>query len=526
MRFASPQRRGVRLAALASVAALALTACGGTESTEKKSAGTPTAGGTITVDLTSEPSHLDPLKFNTLPASALSGLVYSTLYRWTEDGELVNDIATAAPSVSSDGLTVTIPIRDDVTFHDGSPLTAEDVKYTIEQVKNPDNASIWSAGLGPIAKVETPDDTTVVVHLERRHGVLQGMFAHVSIISADTPYVAGDTYAQTMNGSGPYKFVSWKRGQQVELERNEDYFLDDKAYADEIVLRTVKEDATRMVNIAQGNSDVMPMVPFNQIQALEGRGVKVEITESSAHMPTLFPSMKKGRPTADADFRKALAWAIDRGQIVDTVFKGVAEPASTLIATGTQHWNEELGHTYGEDADLAQAKKHLAASGVKAGTKLEVIVRNEPLSISAGTILQANFKALGLDVSLSPQEPAAYFGTLATGDFDLMLLPIDAGLSSGYTPFYEYSAYKSGSGGNYTGFSDAELDELLEAAVSDPADPDAAWAAVQQRELEVVPLIPTVTARYVEATSERLQGHSASSLFSLRDLDSSWVAAD
>lgn len=524
MRFASPHRRAARVVIATTIAALTLTACGGTDAEEKGSNGTPQAGGTLTVDLTSEPSHLDPLKFNTLPASALAGLVYSTLYRWTEDGELVDDLATGAPTVSEDGLTVTIGIREGVTFHDGSALTSEDVKYTIEQVTNPDNASIWLAGLGPITKVETPDEKTVVISLERRHGVLQGMFAHVSIISADKKYVPGETYANTMNGSGPFKFVAWKRGQQVELERNEEYFTEDRPYADEIILRTVKEDATRMVNISQGNSDVMPMVPFGQVETLKKRGVNVTVTENSGHMPTLFPSMKEGRPTADAAFRRALAWAIDRGKIVDTVFKGVAEPASTLLASGTQHWDEKLGTTYGDSADLAKAKAELAESGIAPGTKIELIVRNEPLSIATGTVLQANFKDLGLDVSLSPQEPAAYFGTLATGEFDLMLLAVDAGLSSGYTPFYEYSAYKTGSGGNYTGFSDAKLDELLEAAVSDPADPDAAWAAVQARELEVVPLIPTVTARYVEATSDRIQGHTASSLFSLRDLDSAWLS--
>jgi ABC-type transport system substrate-binding protein len=88
---------------------------------------------------------------------------------------------------------------------------------------------------------------------------------------------------------------------------------------------------------------------------------------------------------------------------------------------------------------------------------------------------------------------------------------------------YVYSSMHSESGANYTGFSDPELDRLLGEAIGGADDPAAAWAAVQEQELTSVPLIPTVTARYVEAYSDRLEGHEASSLFSLRDLDRAWV---
>jgi peptide/nickel transport system substrate-binding protein len=125
---------------------------------------------------------------------------------------------------------------------------------------------------------------------------------------------------------------------------------------------------------------------------------------------------------------------------------------------------------------------------------------------------------------LSPEEAASYLPKLLSGDFDLMLLNIEVGLTSGFTPMYVYAALHSESGSNYIKFNDAEMDRLLVEAMSDPADPAAAWRAVQQRDLEIVPYIPTVTARYVEAYSQRLKGHTPSSLFSLRDLDRSWIA--
>ncbi|NPC95612.1 ABC transporter substrate-binding protein [Nocardioides sp. zg-DK7169] len=470
------------------------------------------------------PTSLDPLKYNVFATYNLVGLVYNTLYRWTEEGELENELATAPPRLSKDGLTVTIPIREGVSFHDGTPLGAEDVAFTIETVLDPENASIWFAGLSPITQVDTPDEQTVVVTLARRHDVLAGVLAQVPIISSEQPYLPSDTYARTMMGTGPFKFVAWDQGVQVELERNDDYFVADQPYLDGVVMRTVSEDAARMANLVGGAADIMPMVPFNQVSNLEKRDVEVEVTSRSALMPTIFPSMAAGRPSADPAFRRAVAWAIDRGKLVDTVFQGVAEPASTVLADGTPHWDAELGGTYGDAADLEQARAALAESGVPEGTRIELIVRNEPLSISLGTVIQANLRELGLDATLSPQESAAYMPKLVSGEFDLMMLNVEAGLSSGYTPIYAFSSLHSESRANYTGFADAELDRLLVEAIGAPEDPDAAWRAVQERELEVVPLIPTVTARYVEAYSHRLKGHTASSLFSLRDLDRAWLA--
>jgi peptide/nickel transport system substrate-binding protein len=506
--------------------AMALAACGSGQDdggAGSNDAGKPVRGGTATIDWVANPTDLDPLKYNVFGSFNLYSLVYSTLYRWDEDGGLNPELATGDPEVSEDGLTYTITLRDDVTWHDGSRFTSKDVAHTINAVLDPENGSTWYAALSPITQVDTPDDTTVVLTLSRPHSVLHGMLAQVPIISSSKPYLPSETWASTMMGTGPFKFVRWERGSQVILERNDDYFVDGLPYLDGVVMRTVSEDSARIVNITGGNSDIMPMVPFNQIETLESRGVHVVTTPKSALMPTLFPSHKAGRPTANVAFRKAIAWAIDRGQIIEFVYKGAASPASTLMASGTANWDEELGTTYGDSANLEEAKAALEESGVAPGTKIGLVVRNEPTSIAVGTIIQANIEDLGLEASLSPEESASYLPKLFSGDFDLVLLNIEVGLTSGFTPMYAFSAVHSESGSNYIGFKDSEYDELLEEAIGVPDDPEAAWRAVQERDLEVLPYIPTVTARYVEAYSDRLKGHTPSSLLSLRDLDRTWI---
>lgn len=519
-------RTGLWLATVATALAMSLAACGSgqdEEGPEPADAGKPVRGGVATIDWVANPTDLDPLKYNVFGSFNVYSLVYSTLYRWDEDGGLSPELATEDPEVSEDGLTYTIRLRDDATWHDGSPFTSKDVAHTIEAVLVPENGSTWYAALSPITKVETPDDATVVLTLSRPHTVLHGMLAQVPIVSASKPYVPNKTWANTMMGTGPFKFVRWDQGSQVVLERNDDYFIDDLPYLDGVVMRTVTEDSARIANIAGGNSDIMPMVPFNQIESLEGRGVNVVTTPKSALMPTLFPSHKEGRPTSNPAFRKAVAWAVDRGQITDVVYRGAASPASTLLASGTAGWDEELGTTYGDTANLDVARVALEESGVEPGTEVELVVRNEPTSIAVGTILQANLDALGLKTRLSPEEAASYLPKLISGDFDLMMLDIEVGLTSGYTPMYAFAAVHSESGSNYIGFNDPVYDKLLEEAIGMPEDPAAAWRAVQERDLEVLPYIPTVTARYVEAYSDRLKGHTPSSLLSLRDLDRSWI---
>lgn len=525
----------LKVLALSAILGLGLAACGGdggSSSTSASGTGTststaapdePTRGGVVTIDWVADPTNLDPLKYNVFGSFNVYSLVYNTLYRWTEDADLLPELATAAPEVSADGLTYTMTLQEGVNWHDGTPFTSADVKHTIDTARNPENGSTWYASMSFVSEVATPDDYTVVLTLSRPFSLLQGMLAQIPIISASKPYVANETWANTMMGTGPFKFVKWDQGSQVVLERNDDYFVEGLPYLDGVVMRTVSEDAARIANIAGGTADIMPMVPGQQIETLRSRGVNVVTTPKSVLMPTLFPSMKEGRPTSDPEFRRAVAWAIDRGQIIESVYAGAAVTASTLLANGTSYWDAEIGDTYGTSANLDKAKEALAKTDVPADAEIELVVRNEPLAISLGTVLQSNLQALGLQVRLSPEESASYLPKLFSGDFDLMMLDIEAGLSSGFTPFYNYAAVQTGSGSNYIGFSDPIIDELLNTAVADPADPAAAWRAVQERDLEILPYIPTVTARYTEAFSERLKGHVPSSLLSLRDLDQSWI---
>ena len=481
----------------------------------------PVTGGVVRVDWIAEPPSLDPLRFNSLGTFFTYTLVYDTVVTF-EDGDLVPQLASDLPTVSEDGLTYEIPVRGDVTFHDGSELTAEDVAHTIDVVRDPENGSIWYSALADVDTVEVEGDT-VVVQLAEPYAPLLGMLARIYIISSEEEYLPDESLATTMNGTGPFQFESWDQGSMITLERNDDYYGGEGPYLDGIEIHILPEDATRVANVANGVSQVMPKVPYDQISVLEDEGITVNVVDDSIIMPTIWPSFGDGRPTADVDVRRAIAQAIDRGQIVEQVYQGFAVPTSTFMASGMPYWDEEIGSTFGAGADLDAAEASLDAAEVTIDEPLELIHRAEPAETALATIVQSNLADLGIELTLSAEEAASYFPKLVSGDFDLMLLSVEGGPSAANTMHTEYGALYSTSTANYHGFVDEEMDRLLEEAVGTPDDPEAAWNAVQERDLEILPYIPVVTARYAEAVRDELEGYDTSEMINLRNLEHAWL---
>src|SRR5690606_12105167 len=123
--------------------------------------GTPQRGGIAVIDWVANPTSLDPLKYNVFGAFNVYSLAYNTLYRWDEEGNLHPELASDQPTVSDDGLHYTIPLRDDVTWHDGSRFTSADVVHTFNAILTPENGATWYAAMSPVSEVNAPDETTV-----------------------------------------------------------------------------------------------------------------------------------------------------------------------------------------------------------------------------------------------------------------------------------------------------------------------------------------------------------------------------
>ncbi|WP_122816793.1 ABC transporter substrate-binding protein [Nocardioides pantholopis] len=503
--------RDWRLTTTAAVACLALAGCSSSGSDED-GAGPGNSVRDLVIDTLNAPDSLDPLYRDTPEAEQVYRLTHSTILRWKEDQSLAPDLAAEMPEVSADGLTFTVRLREGVTFHDGTALTAEDVVHTFAEAAEPENGSVWLSSTTFIDSVEAADELTVEMKLSKPYAYLDSRLAMIPILSSEEKYVPNETWARRSNGSGPYRLESTERGESISLARNDDYYSELPPY-ETIKLAVVPENASRIARLVNGETHIVPDLPADQIDLVTSRGQRAETVEGNTSRLFAWPSQQAGRPTVNPAFRLALAWAIDRTAIVDQVFHGAGRPNSTYLTFGTQYHNEELGTHFGERPNIEKAKQHLAASGVDLDRKFNIIAYNQPAIVQAATIIQANLAELGIEATVDAEEVAAFFPKMVSGDYDLILYNSPSSISTGFAPDYVNGGLNSTSSSNFNAFADESLDQLLNAAmVAGPAEQEAAWHAVQNRDLEIQGNIQIVVSQNSQAWSKELGDYRPSNL--------------
>jgi peptide/nickel transport system substrate-binding protein len=204
---------------------------------------------------------------------------------------------------------------------------------------------------------------------------------------------------------------------------------------------------------------------------------------------------------------------MDRQAVVDHVFKGAGRPNSTYLTYGTQYHDEDLGLHFGEGPDLDQAREHLAASGVELDRPFSIIAFNQPAIVEAATILQANLADLGIKSTVDAEEVAGFYPKMISGEYDLILYNSPSSISTGFAPDYVNGGLNSTSSSNFNGFSDPELDRLLNAAmVAAPEDQAEAWRKVQELDVTLQGNIQIAISQNSQAWSDKLGDYRPSNL--------------
>jgi peptide/nickel transport system substrate-binding protein len=489
-------------------------------------AGGPPAG-ELRIDTVSEPSTgIDPIRFNAIEGQRIYRQMYSQLLAY-DGNTIVPDLAQDLPQVSNDRLTYTFKMRQGVKWHDGEAFDANDVRYTYQQAMVKENSSVWAAALAFVESVEAPDPQTFVLKLKSPFTPIMHKFALIPIITSKMPYEPDKTYHGMGMGTGAFKFVGWDKGQQIVLEANPNYYKSGFPRIGRLTFKIVPDDTARLANLANGTTHLVVDAPPPQMDLMKQRGAIVTVLQNSATRSFVYPSFNAGEPTTDVNFRLALAWAVDRQAIIDQVLTGAGTPSSTYLQQGTEYYNGDLGQTFGNRPNLEKARDYLQKAGGAPAQPLTLIAQNLPQLIDIATILQQNFKAVGVNINIDTEEAAAFLPKLVQGQFDLLMIQAGIGASSGFGPDYPYQGLTSTSPTNFNHFKDPHMDELLQAAVSAPAGPaaQAAWTAVQQYDLQTIGQIQMVAAHNVFAASPKLQNYKPSDLATLIELQSASLSA-
>ncbi|UHL66364.1 ABC transporter substrate-binding protein [Paralcaligenes sp. KSB-10] len=335
----------------------------------------------LTIALRSEPSSMDPQFHSLTPNTQLSETMFDPLVR--TDGN-AKPVPSLAESWKVDGNVWLFKLRPNVKFSDGSPFTADDVLFTYARVPLvPNSPSSYTLYLSSVAKVEKVDPLTVKITTKGPSPVLLANLSMVPIMSkkaASGPAPEGKTTVELnrgdgLVGTGPYKFVSWKRGAEIVLERNP-YYWGKKPAWDKVVYRPITNSAARVAALLAGDVDVIEDPPTDDLPRLQ-KDKKLYIQETpsvrviyvalnqSKEVPPGMSGTDGKNPLADKRVREALSLAIDRKAIVARIMGGVAQPAANLLAYPA--FGASKKYSTVPAVNVAKAKELLAAAGYAKG---------------------------------------------------------------------------------------------------------------------------------------------------------------
>ena len=318
-----------------------------------------------------DPLGLDPALVDDAESGNVICNVYESLFKFKEDNTDIVPSLAESYTVSDDGLVYTFKLRQGVKFHDGTPFNAEAVKFNIDR-QMPENVvpkmSYASLVYGDVVKTEVVDEYTVKVTLRKP----STPFLHNLAMNYAAPMVSpaalkanNNNVNQAPCGTGPYKFVAWDRGQQVIVTSNEDYW-GEPAKTQNLIFRVMPEASARVVALNNGEVDAIVGVDVNVVDQIKQAGNTLYSSEGM-NVSYMFYNCRDTGTTIklDKDVRRALGMAINKKELVETLYKGYATPADTILPTFVPGYSPNVKPL---EYNPEEAKKILEQKGIKSLT--------------------------------------------------------------------------------------------------------------------------------------------------------------
>ena len=434
---------------------------------------------------TSEPSTIDPAKANANWEFTITRNVFDRLLNFDLD-----DPATLLPALatewSQDGTTWTFKLRDGVTFHDGTPFDSADVKASLDRMLELGRGQSYL--VSGISSVEAPDPMTVTITTESPNVFLAGNLARIEIAS-DEDIANHDEawFGENANGTGPYKFVEWTRGTQIELAKNDDWWGEFPEGAfDRVLVRVVSDGQNRAQGVEGGTYDMANFIPLDDaLRIVERDGFhKVEGNNLWA-WPAIYLYMDL-EPTSNADFRAALVKVFDYNAMLEFNQGLGTIPRGPVPAWFPGSPEDEMPEI---KTDIEAAKADLAKSGFEGATMKCVIPNTVTEFRFAATVLQAAAAQIGVTVEIE-EAPFVEAITAIKEDRSNCFVLGNANLSPNDATKFFNAHYMDGGFFNAGKFHDDELEQLI---ADMPAETDEAKRAeMLKRAFEIV-----VDAHYI-----------------------------
>ncbi|HUQ43289.1 MAG TPA: ABC transporter substrate-binding protein [Candidatus Limnocylindria bacterium] len=498
-------------------------------------AGGPKKGGSITVAIEGEPASMDPaFDYDFVSGLAVSSVTEGLLKFCENDTKLCPNLAESY-TVSPDGKTYTLKIRQGVKFHDGSTMSADDVVFSLNRIRDTKLASYVGWMLANVADVQSPDASTVVITMTQPDALVEYALAATSahVVSKKFVEANGDKYGTPDVGSigtGPFKFVEWKSGDHQKIARFDDYW--DKTagpYLDEVTIRIIPEPSTRVAGLQTGDIDyIINNIPSDQYATVQGFA-DVDMTFTDSYYGEWITFNTQKAPFDNVKARQAMNYAFDK-KAVRELFYGTDTPATKATLVNPTLWptlgDSSLWQTAWDalpayDYNQATAQQLLNESGVKDQLQNKEIAYYESTPSIKGAA-EAFIDAMGkLGVTIKARK-VTYQESVSLqfgehNDYDIIVASWGSDFpdpSGNLRPNFASENSVAG-GANVSNYHNAQVDALLKEQNELVDKTERAKKLIEAQRLiaEDSPIIVTAYPGWPLAVNKRLAGASAASLW-------------
>ncbi|MEQ6341662.1 MAG: ABC transporter substrate-binding protein [Gammaproteobacteria bacterium] len=458
---------------------------------------TPANNSVLRFGLASAPVSLDPRFATDAASTRLNRLLYRQLVDFDSASLPVPSLA-AWQEITPVHYRFTLR-KEGRVFHDGSRLTATDVKATYDFILAPRNASPHRASLEMIGSIEAPDDNTIDFHLNKPDALFPAKLV-IGILPARL-IVGGHPFNQKPIGSGPFSFLDWPEEGRLHLIRVTD--------RQALEFLHVPDPTVRALKLMRGEIDMLQNdLPPELVKYLEGKK-ELQVQRGSGSNFSYLGFNMNDPLTSRIEVRRAIAYALDREAIIKYVLGGAARPAGAMFPPG--HW-AGVQDLSGYPHDPQQARALLKQAGFDAQHPVHLTYKtsSDPFRIRLATIIQSQLADVGIHVDLRSYDWGTFYGDIKAGRFQMFSLSW-VGIK---TPDIFRYAYHSTSippdGANRGRFADSKADRLIEAAEAEP-DLDAQaekYREIQRYLLEQLPYVPLWYEDHVFVAKRGITGYT------------------
>ncbi|MDF2682392.1 MAG: hypothetical protein K0R47_3582 [Brevibacillus sp.] len=497
-------------------------------STGNSTGGTTKAGGTLTYALDSDIVAVDPAfayDFSTMP---VVNQITEGLLKFDKDSKLIPNLAEKWEN--PDPLTYFYHIRTDVKFQDGTPMTADDVIFSMERIRDPKTASYVAWLYENVDKIEKTDEWTVKVTLTQPDA--QWKFAGATtachVISKKYFEAHKDNFGKPeggLMGTGPFKFASWQTGSEIVLEKNPDYWNKEGGpYLDKVVLKVIPEGTTRVTGLKTGQINMAINLPLDLVPVVDGMD-NVQVTKVDSFMNDYIAFNTQVKPLDDVKVRQAINYALDKQKIKDQIVKdtgtqGKAVPVAPAIWTyAKDKWEAAYKELPDYAYNLDKAKQLMAESSVPNGFSAKILTDGDTIRMNGALALQAAVKPLGIHLEIEKVTGEELSTRCFSGErnYEIMMNNWGADFpdpASNLLPLF-HSKYTGDGGSNFGNYKNPQVDKLLDSQSRLNDDEKRADLLIQAEKIIAsdTPWIMLNHPKQIMAATKGIQGYTITPLW-------------